>query len=96
MKGAPDINLYLRQNPRDGKHGAPMGHSNRDEGSPGLRRYCQRVRFVDGDYSADGTYWGSGGGRLYAVFTFDMLTLCFYRAATRNDALRAHWNDYPY
>lgn len=91
-RGTPDVNLWLRQNPRPGTYGAPLGRSNCDDASHGLRRYCQRIRFVDGDYSADGTYWG--GGRnvlpLYAVFSVDMVTLCFYRAKDRADALRQY------
>lgn len=47
-----------------------MGDSNRDERDQfprGVSRiYCQRVRFVDGDYGADGTYWG-GGARYAAI-----------------------------
>lgn len=90
MKGTPLVNLYLKQNPRSCRYGAPMGRTNHDSASPGLRRYCQRIRFVDGDYSADGTYWGAAGGPLYAVFSIDMATLCFYRATSRADALRQY------
>lgn len=85
----PDIDKLLRAHPRSGKYGAPMGRSNVDDAPEGVRRYCQRIRFVDGDYSADGTYWG-GSSPLYAVFTADLETLYFYRARTRADALAAH------
>lgn len=96
MSTTPDINRYLRENPRDGKYGAPLGRTNRDDSPRDPRRYCQRVRFTDGDYSADGTYWGGGRGTLplWAVFTADFATLCFYRAATRADAMREYWTGY--
>lgn len=45
MRGTPDVNLWLRQRPRGSKYGAPLGRANRDDASPGLRRYCQRIRF---------------------------------------------------
>ena len=87
---APDINRLLRARPRPCRYGAPLGASNYDDAPPDARRYCQRVRFVDGDYGPDSTYWGSGGGPLYAVFTADLETLCYYRAPTRAAALEAH------
>jgi hypothetical protein len=90
----PDINKLLRARPRDGKYGAPLGRRNVDDAaSLAVRRYCQRIHFVDGDYSADGTYWGSGGGPLWAVFTADLETLCFYRAPDRKTALRTYWSE---
>jgi len=85
----PDINKLLRAWPRSSRCGAPMGYCNHNDAPEDARRYCQRVRFVDSDYGADGTYWG-GGARLYAVFTADLETLCYYRACDRADALRQH------
>lgn len=78
----PDINKLLRANPRPCTYGAPMGARNRYDAAPGSRLYCQRVRFVDGDYAPDGTYWGGGSGTapLYAVFSADLETLAYYRA----------------
>lgn len=92
----PNINTWLRANPRDCKYGAPLGRRNFDDAPREPRRYCQRIRFVDGDYTPDGTYWGGGRGvlPLWAVFTADMETLCFYRAATRADAIREYWSDF--
>lgn len=82
----PDINKLLRASPVNGRYGAPMGRHNRnDDGIEDL--YLQRVRFIDGDYSADGTYWGSGGGPLFAAFTANLETLCFVRASSRADAV---------
>lgn len=88
----PNINALLRARMRPCQYGAPMGARNYDDAPEGSKKYCQRVRFVDGDYGPDGTYWGGGrGGRdvlpLYAVFTADLETLCYYRAATRRDAI---------
>ena len=86
----PDLNKILRQHPRPCRYGAPLGARNRDDAPPDAKRYCQRVRFVDGDYGPDGTYWGSSGAPLYAVFTPDLATLCYYRAKSRDKALAAH------
>ena len=82
-----EINALLRANPRPCRYGAPLGAMNRDAAPGHVRRYCQRVRFTDGDYGADGTYWGSGGGPLYAVFTQNLETLCYFRAPNRAAAL---------
>ena len=88
----PDINKLLRARPRDGRYGAPMGARNRRDAAPGAKLYCQRVRMVDGDYGADGTYWG--GGResvpIYAVFSADLETLCYYRARDFKTARLEH------
>jgi hypothetical protein len=82
-----DINKLLRDNPVSCKYGAPMGRQNRT-GECTLGLYCQRVRFVDGDYSADGTYWGGGyGSPLWAIFSPDLETLIFVRAPTRAHAI---------
>jgi hypothetical protein len=91
----PDINKLLRARPRDVRYGAPLGARNRRDAAPGTRLYCQRVRFVDGDYGADGTYWGGGreAGPLYAVFSGDLETLCYYRARTFMDARHTHWRE---
>lgn len=57
----PNINYLLRHNLRSCKRGAPMG--DRDIHLDGdAKLYLQRVRFVDGDYAPDGTYWGGGYG----------------------------------
>lgn len=90
---APNINKLLRARPVSARYGAPMGFRNRRDAPPGTRLYCQRVRPVDGDYSADGTYWGFGRGTapLYAVFSEDLETLCFYRAWNFMDARHLHW-----
>jgi hypothetical protein len=90
-----DIDQLLRARPRDSRYGAPMGAANRYDGAPGARLYCQKIRFVDGDYAPDGTYWGSGGGPLYAVFTADLATLAYYRARSRIDAIEHHRRHAP-
>lgn len=89
----PDINKLLRARPRPGRYGAPMGAHNRRDAAPGTKLYCQRVRPVDGDYGADGTYWGFGreSAPLYAVFSDDLETLCYYRAWNFMDARKLHW-----
>lgn len=82
----PDINKLLRASPVSSRYGAPMGRV--DQVGPMTGLYCQRIRFQDGDYSSDGTYWGSGGGPLYAAFSHDLETLCFARASCRSSALK--------
>jgi len=89
MKRTPDINAMLRARPRHLTYGAPLGARNYDDAAPDARRYCQRIRLVDGDYGPDGTYWGGGRGRLplYAVFTADLETISYFRAHDRRGAL---------
>lgn len=89
---APNINRLLRDRPRPCHYGAPMGAVNHHGAPPDARLYCQRVRFVDGDYGPDGTYWGGGRGTLplYAVFSADLETLCYYRAPNSLAAKAAH------
>ena len=53
----PNINTLLRAESVNSSRGAPMGASSRLE-DPAQPLYVQRIKFVDGDYSADGTYWG--------------------------------------
>jgi hypothetical protein len=79
-----DINELLRASPVFAQYGAPMGRHDRKESAAPVN--VQRVRFIDGDYSADGTYWGGGGLPLYAAFTCDLETLCFARALNRGEA----------
>lgn len=90
----PDINAILRADPRSGKYGAPMGCSNWDDSTGPL--YLQRVRFVDGDYGADGTYWGGGRGSepLWCAFNGDDAehkaghgTRIYVRAKSRAEAM---------
>lgn len=92
MNARLDINKLLRARPVPCRYGAPMGARNRRDAPPGARLYAQRVRFVDGDYAPDGTYWGGGPGTvpLYAVFSADLETLCYYRAQTAAGARAAH------
>lgn len=90
MSTRSGIGALLRARPRSGKYGAPMGRSNVFADDYAGPLYCQRVPFVDGDYSPDGTYWGGGRGvaQLWAVFSPDFEVLCFYRAAGRMAAVR--------
>lgn len=90
-----NINALLKARPRSCTYGAPLGARNRRDAAPGTRLYCQRVRFVDGDYAPDGTYWGGGAGTLplFAVFSADLETLCFYRARDFMAARHEHWTE---
>lgn len=96
-----DINAILRSKPVSCTYGAPMGKPNRFNGKicrNGLSSesheplYVQRIRFVDGDYAPDGTYWG-GGSRLYCAFNSD--SEIYIRADNRSEAIQLLKEDYP-
>ena len=86
-----NINRILASRPVTCRYGAPMGMRNcNDSTSPLL---LQRIRFVDGDYSADGVYWG-GGSPLWCAFNAEddqfapaMGSCVFVRADDRAEAL---------
>lgn len=86
----PDINKILRATLRPCRYGAPMGARDAEDGGlQGL--YLQRVRFVDGDYAPDGTYWGGGRGAkpLWCAFSACGKTRLYGRGNTRSEALDA-------
>jgi hypothetical protein len=97
-----DINKILRANMRNCSRGAPMGDSNfRDTES---RLYLQAIRFVEGDYAPDATYWGGGFGskRLYCAFNGEdadfapaMGARIYVRAKNRAEAKREISEMYP-
>lgn len=94
-----DINRILAAHPVQARYGAPLGRRNcRDATSP---LYLQRIRFVDGDYAADGTYWG-GGSSLWCAFNGEdpqfapgMGTQIYVRADTRAEAMLDILERYP-
>lgn len=92
----PNINAILRKNPVNCRYGAPMGRRNQFSEADG-KLYLQRVKFVDGDYSPDGTYWGIGYGvlPLWCAFHPDGETMIFVRAANREAAITAARDNYP-
>lgn len=57
-----NINAILAapEHSRSSPRGAPMGASDYMD-APESKLHLQRIRFVDGDYGPDGTYWGGGG-----------------------------------
>lgn len=89
-----DINRILRQNPRPLRQGgAPLGCSDQYDGH--IRLHLQRVRFVDGGYAPDGTYWGGGRAVPYLWCAFNpdtatapaaMGTRLYVRAWSRDEA----------
>lgn len=83
----PNINKLLRDRPRNCKYGAPLGARNFYDAAPDAQLYCQRVRFIDGGYAPDGTYWGMPAN-LWCVFSADLATCVYIRAASRADALK--------
>lgn len=90
MNRTPDINALLRASPRTSRYGAPLGASN-TVGDPTQPCHLQRLRLVDGDYGADGTYWGNSPshGDVWAAFTPDLATLIYVRAKSRRGAIDA-------
>lgn len=94
MKPRPDINRLLRKHSRSHPRGAPMGARSYLK-APELKCYLQRVRMIDGDYAADGTYWGSGGDPLWCAFHTYGPNRVYVRAATRKAAIAAVLADFP-
>lgn len=90
----PDINRILRADPRPCKYGAPMGSSGWDDREDDEAPvYLQRLRLVDGDYGADGTYWGCGAP-LWCAFNAEGTLRRYVRAATRPKAIEAMRDEY--
>ena len=91
-----DINALLRNHPRTSLRGAPLGDADRvaDLSQP---CHLQRLRLVDGDYGADGTYWGNSPqhGDIWACFTPDLATLIYVRAKSRAQAIDEVLEFYP-
>lgn len=92
---SPQLNTLLRAARRDCSRGAPMGKSNFFI-HPDRACYLQRVRFVDGGYAPDGTYWGySRGENLYCAFTPDLANEVYVRAKNRREAVKALKEMFP-
>lgn len=97
----PDINKILRADGRSCKYGAPLGDSNFNESYEPV--YLQRVRFIDGDYGPDGTYWGyTQGEHLYCAFNRETPdhaaghgTRIYVRAESRQEAKAEVLERYP-
>ena len=99
-----DINQLLKVSPVNCLRGAPMGDPGYiNDGQPMIGLCCRRVRFIDGDYGPDGTYWGaSKTGHIYAVFNAGndkwkpaCGLLKYFRATSRTDAMRQFMVKYP-
>ena len=90
----PDINLILRLDPRSCKYGAPMGARDYRENESPL--YLQRLRLVDYNYGADGTYWGCWSRKTGGMYcAFNEQSRVYIRAKNRNDAAAMILEDYP-
>ena len=88
-----DINAILAAARRPARYGAPMGARSYCDGGPD-RLYLQRVRFSDGCYAPDGTYWGAPAD-LWCAFSYpDDVTRLYVRAPTRAAALEQLRADY--
>ena len=73
---------------RDCKFGAPMGRANElptDTNSPS-KLQMEKLKWVDGDYTKDGTYWGHGDNNIYCAFGGEESVKIFVRAMNRQDA----------
>lgn len=91
----PDINKILRAHPVPHSNwGSPMGAAD-EKPDDGDELYLQRIRFVDGDYAPDGTYWGRGPEPLWAAFKPDLSALIYVRAWGRDGAARKVLETYP-
>lgn len=65
------MNQWLKDNPRNCARGAPMGRSP-EPLLPGAKVRIERLQWVDGDYTLDGTYWGrdiAGKEYIYAIWS---------------------------
>jgi len=87
----PNINQILKRSPVKCTWGAPLGQSDFNNSRSPL--YLQRINFQDGDYAADGTYWGSGSSALWCAFNGEDAdyaaaqgTRIYVRASTRAGA----------
>ena len=99
----PNINKILKDTPRlCGFHneknqfvctGSHMGDINRaDDLSEPL--YVQKLRFIDGDYALDGTYWGTPAD-IYCGFNLQTNVRVFFRAKNRELAKLRILENYP-
>jgi len=94
----PDINKILAANKRSAQYGAPLGAMNRDKADSPL--YLQRVRFSDGCYAPDNTYWGMPAD-LWCAFNGEdgqfapaMGTRIYVRAKSRREAALSILDDH--
>mgnify|MGYP000979744157 CR=1 FL=1 len=84
------MNRWLKANPRNSKHGAPLGKHDDplDETQP---VHVEKLEWVDGDYILDGTYFGRSAqaGDVYAIGQGDNHSrrAAYIRARSRNMAL---------
>lgn len=90
------INAILASENRSSPYGAPMGAASTfNPDAPAVR--LQRLTMIDGDYSADGTYWGAGNeciGHMFCAWN-QKGTRIFVRGLDES-AARAHvLRDYP-
>lgn len=99
-----DINKWLEAHPRSSVRGAPMGFTNHYEipSKPG-RTYTigfDKVKFVDGCYGPDGTYWGSPENLwcFYSVEEDESLNcqevLAYFRASNPTKAIEQFKGDF--
>ena len=90
----PNINTLLRAEPTNSSRGAPMGASSRLD-DPGLPLYVQRIQFIDGDYAADGTYWGGPpSAPLWCGFA-GTVNRVYVRANSRAEAVAEILEQFP-
>lgn len=91
----PNINQILRAHSVSCARGAPLGAGNHIEPDQ-YELYVQRIRFIDGDYAADGTYWGGYPSEpLYCGFSAEGDTRIYVRAADRAEAVAAILAEHP-
>ncbi len=92
----PDINKILAQpsQNRSSVRGAPLGDMPRaDDLSEPL--YLQKLRLVDGDYGADGTYCGGTSDPMWCAFNPSTAVRIYQRAKNRMTAILLIEKTYP-
>lgn len=92
--GHPDINKILLSDPVSCARGAPMGATSYLD-APDEPLYVQLVDMVDGDYGADGTYWGGGGMPLYCGFTPGFANRIYVRSPSVKGAQTQIKTEFP-
>lgn len=90
----PDINKILKASPRNCKFGAPMGAAS-GINNPEFPLYVQKIRLIDGDYAADGTYWGGSSEPLWCAFSVEGSNRDYIRAVSREEVVKTVLFNWP-
>ena len=90
-----NINQWLKDHPRECRRGAPMGDADWEGDSTyPYKFFLQRLKFTDGDYALDGTYWGAPAN-VWCAMDDNALIRIFVRASRRYEARAQILDKYP-